>query len=56
MSLFESSESTGEVSLEDLFDNQKEIKGTNNLTIENLAYVTCRGGWPHSINIKRNQR
>lgn len=53
MSLFESSESTGEVSLEDLFDNQKEIKGTNNLTIENLAYVTCRGGQPHSINIKK---
>lgn len=51
MSLFESLESSGEVSLKELFDNPKEIKGTNKLRINDIAYLICRGGWPLSIEM-----
>lgn len=52
MSLYESKESTGEVSLENLFTNPKQIKGVNEMTIDTLAFVICRGGWPMAINMK----
>jgi len=48
MSLFESQESNGSVSLASLFNGDK-IKGTSALTIRDLAYVLVRGGWPDSI-------
>ena len=50
MSLFESGESTGQVSLERLF-NQVEPEGTAQLSIEQLAFVVARGGWPASIGL-----
>ena len=49
MSLYESGESTGQVSLNDLFDGTKNIEGINNLNLEQIAYLTCRGGWPRAI-------
>ena len=49
MSLYESGESTGDVSLKDLFDGTKKIEGINNLDIEKIAYLVCRGGWPRAI-------
>ena len=52
MTLYESLESTGTVSLKDLFD-QKEISGINNLSLEDIAYACCRGGWPRSISMER---
>lgn len=52
MSLFESQESSGEVSLEDLFKTPVEISGKNNLSIEKLAFLVCRGGWPRATNIE----
>lgn len=53
MSLFESGESTGTVSLQDLFAGGfSEYSGTIDLTIEKLAFVLCRGGWPQSIGEK----
>lgn len=52
MSLFESQESSGEVSLEDLFKTPVEISGKNNLSIEKLAFLVCRGGWPLATNIE----
>lgn len=52
MSLFESQESSGEVSLEDLFKTPVEISGKNNLSIEKLAFFVCRGGWPRATNIE----
>lgn len=52
MSLFESLESNGSISLKDLF-NQSEISGTNNLTLEDIAYLCCRGGWPKSISMEK---
>ncbi len=52
MSLFESGESSGEVSLEDLFLSPERISGKSNLDINTLAYVICRGGWPRAIGMK----
>jgi len=49
MSLFESGDSNGTISLSDLFDTSKKLSGTNNLELENIAYLCCRGGWPRSI-------
>lgn len=52
MSLFESGESTGEVSLNNLFDKQ-EIFGTNTLNIDSLAWLICRGGWPQATTVNK---
>ncbi len=52
MTLYESLESTGTVSLSDLFE-LKDMKGINNLTLEDLAFVCCRGGWPRSIFMEK---
>lgn len=52
MSLWESGESNGKVSLEALFDEQPQIGAISELTIEQLAYAICRGGWPASISLK----
>ena len=53
MSLYESLESNGTVSLEDLFAS-KEISGVNNLSLEDIAYLCCRGGWPRSISMEKD--
>lgn len=51
MSLYESKDSNGKVSLESLFHGKAIVDGiTSDLTIENLAFVICRGGWPETIN------
>ncbi|HAZ96533.1 DUF4143 domain-containing protein [uncultured Treponema sp.] len=53
MSLYESGESTGEVSLKSLFDGNLNIDGENSLDdIDKLAYLVCRGGWPQAIGLK----
>lgn len=49
MSLFESGDSTGEVSLTDLFSGNEDIIGTSDIDIDKLAFLICRGGWPKSI-------
>ena len=49
MSLYESKESSGDVSLGELFKGNSDIKGNNTLTLENIAFVICRGGWPKAI-------
>lgn len=53
MSLYESEESTGSVSLADLFDGNDFGVQTNSLDVEALAYLTCRGGWPWATIISR---
>ena len=53
MSLFESNESNGSVSLRTLFDGSKDVEAVSDLTIEKIAFVLCRGGWPASI--KQNE-
>jgi len=54
MSLYESMESNGAVSLKDLFDGKTDIEGISSLTIENLAFALVRGGWPASIGAKES--
>lgn len=49
MTLYESGESTGTVSLSDLFNNSFNLSGTSKLELEDVAYLCCRGGWPRSI-------
>jgi len=50
MSLYESNESTGEVSLESLFDNPAEdISGQSKMEIKDLIFSACRGGWPAAL-------
>lgn len=51
MSLYESKESNGKISILELFDNPNmDIEGIeSNLTMEDLAFATCRGGWPESV-------
>ena len=50
MSLYESNESSGEVSLTLLFKNKNDIFGTNNIDIDQLAFLVCRGGWPKALD------
>lgn len=53
MSLYESGDSTGEVSLRELFENPgHSVEGTGRIDIERLAFLICRGGWPHAIQMK----
>ena len=49
MSLFESKDSTGQVSLMDLF-NKKDISAVDNHNIDEIAFLICRGGWPAALN------
>ena len=49
MSLYESMESNGSVSLKALFDGETEIDNFSTLTIEQIALAIVRGGWPASI-------
>ena len=52
MSLYESGDSTGEVSLKDLFDGAAEIDGASELDIDRLAFLVCRGGWPQAVDMR----
>ena len=53
MSLFESGDSNGEVSLLALKDNKFQIS-VSSKTIEDYAYLICRGGWPLAINKQKD--
>ncbi len=52
MSLYESGDSTGEVSLKDLFDGAAEIDCASELDIDRLAFLVCRGGWPQAVDMR----
>lgn len=51
MTLFESGDSTGEVSLGALFESS-EISGYSDLDLDRLAFLICRGGWPESVDME----
>ncbi|MCL2820486.1 MAG: DUF4143 domain-containing protein [Oscillospiraceae bacterium] len=53
MSLFESNESTGDISLADLFNGNEGMVGTSRLSIDDIAFVMLRGGWPEAVKEKR---
>ena len=52
MTLWESEESSGDVSLIELFSHPYKIDGENSLKMEDVAFAICRGGWPKSLNKK----
>ena len=54
MSLYESGESTGSISLKDLFDGKKPEVQQCELEIDDIAYLTCRGGWPWATLIPKD--
>ena len=49
MTLYESGESNGSVSIGDLFDDNFKAAEGNVLDLKNLYYLICRGGWPKAI-------
>ena len=55
MSLFESGESSGTVSLKDLFEGKPIEWEKASLSIDDLIYAICRGGWPQSIGLKNKE-
>ena len=55
MTLWESGESSGEVSLKFLFSDADRVDGSSSLIMEDIAYVICRGGWPKSL-YKKSQK
>ena len=53
MSLWESGDSSGEVSLFELFNTPTMIAGTASANLEDIAFLTCRGGWPLAVNMDK---
>lgn len=52
MSLYESGDSNGEVSLKTLFDGDTDVFGASEMDLERLAFLVCRGGWPQALNMR----
>lgn len=55
MSLYESGDSTGEISMEDLFNGNVKNKLTGKVDFKKLIYLIIRGGWPESIGLEEEQ-
>ena len=56
MSLYESEESNGTVSLSELFNHPEHFDGCiSKLSIDGLIFAICRGGWPHSLSNKTDR-
>lgn len=51
MTLFESGESNGRVSLTDLFTSPEKILEKNELKLKDIAFLICRGGWPMAVGM-----
>jgi len=52
MSLYESGDSTGQVSLRELFQGADDVVGESDIDLDRLAFLTCRGGWPQAIDMR----
>ncbi|MCL2089334.1 MAG: DUF4143 domain-containing protein [Oscillospiraceae bacterium] len=50
MSLYESGDSTGEISLESLFEEETDVSGISNISVRQYAFLINRGGWPAVVN------
>lgn len=55
MSLYESLDSDGKVSLQDIIDG-KDIAAVNKMSLEDIASVIVRGGWPASLDIPNDNK
>lgn len=51
MTLFESGDSTGEVSLESLFNGADAVNGHTSHTLKDILFLLCRGGWPAALSM-----
>lgn len=54
MTLWESGESNGKVSLNHLFTSPERITATNDISLRQIAFLICRGGWPQAVNLEGN--
>lgn len=54
MSLWESGDSNGAVSLRELFNGNHDIAGINSHDLSEIAYLICRGGWPRAAMQSKN--
>ena len=54
MSLYESGESDGSVSLSELFSASDDVSGESRAELEDIAYYICRGGWPGAMGLERD--
>lgn len=52
MSLYESGDSSGDVSLRELFNTPQSIDGVSRIDLDRLAFLICRGGWPQAIDMR----
>ncbi len=55
MSLYESEDSNGDVSLGAMFDGQVEISGSSDIDIDRLAFLVSKGGWPGALALNDRQ-
>lgn len=55
MTLFESGESSGTVSLKELFNQRLDISGESGIDLKELAFITCRGGWPRAVQLNSRE-
>ena len=56
MSLFESGDSNGKISLSEILNGNRKIDGiTSDITYERMAFLICRGGWPDIFNIENEE-
>ncbi|WP_172136568.1 ATP-binding protein [Adlercreutzia sp. ZJ473] len=52
MSLYESGESSGDVSLASLFEGASDVSGLVDFSVDDIAFALCRGGWPEAVTEK----
>lgn len=55
MTLWESGESSGEISLSALFEGDNSVTGNNRHSLQDIAFITCRGGWPRAV-LRKSQK
>jgi predicted AAA+ superfamily ATPase len=54
MTLFESYESNGTISLKEIVEGTAVVRGQrSDISYQQLAYLTCRGGWPSAIGLSK---
>ena len=54
MSLWESGDSMGEVSLRALCDGERPVRRVSEFNLEDIAYLICRGGWPRAVDMDKD--
>ena len=55
MSLYESKDSTGKVSIMDMYNNNIQNSLNDKISLEDIANLIIRGGWPSNINISKDK-